>query len=254
MGADQCGDRFVLSLSIKIFLVFVLFWSALLRADFADDLARIHMEAIGGFKNLVMLKALRATGVTKIDGEELRFVMWAARPNLIRTETTLKERVLTQGWDGVNPPWLMDSKNGGILEMGAVAARAFDADAEFDDSLVLKGARRISVDYAGETEIDGKLVFKLLVTENFTESFVIYLDRSTYFIIRRDMEKPGAHGKEVVITEYKEFSPVNGVMLPHRIVQKVAGRVCYETLLEQIDANPPIKPGLFSRPLILVKP
>ncbi len=212
------------------------------------------MEAIGGFENLILLKALRATGVTKIDGEELHFVMWAERPNRVRTETISKGRVLTQGSDGVNPPWLMDSKNGVIREMNAVAARAFDADADFDDPLVLKGARRISVDYAGETEIEGNPVFKLLVTENFTQTFAVYLDRSTYFIIRREMGKPGAHGMELVITEYKEFSPVDGVMLPHRIVEKSAGRVRYETILDKIETNPAIMPGLFSRPLVALKP
>jgi hypothetical protein len=148
----------------------------------------------------------------------------------------------------------MDSKTGVIHEMGAVAARAFDADVDFDDPLVLKGARRISVDYAGETEIDGDPVFKLLVTQNFTETFAIYMDRSTYFIIRREIEKTGVRGTELVITEYKEFSPVNGVMLPHRIVQKVGGRVRYETIMEKIEANPAIMPGLFSRPLVTVKP
>ncbi|MFA6287391.1 MAG: hypothetical protein WC661_08390 [Opitutaceae bacterium] len=237
-----------------VFGAFVLPWCASLRADFADDLARIHMEAIGGKKSLLELKALRATGVTKILGEELSFVMWAARPNLIRTETTSKGRVLTQGYDGVNPPWMVDSKAGVVREMGAVAARVFEADVEFDDPLVLRGARKISMDYAGEAEIDGKPVFKLLVTENFTVTFTLYLDRSTYFIIRRDMIKPGSRGPETVVTEYSDFSQLNGVMLPYRIVQKVDGQVRYETIMAHIDANPPIMPGLFSRPVITVKP
>lgn len=225
-----------------------------MRADFADDLARIHMEAIGGKQRVLELKALRASGTTKIDGEELSFVMWAARPNLVRTETTSKGRVLTQGYDGVNPPWVMDSKTGVIREMGAMAARVFDADVEFDDPLVLIGKRRISVDYAGETEIDGKPVFKLLVTENFTVTFSLYLDHSTYFIIRRDMEKQGVRGPEIVVTEYSDFSQLNGVMLPYRIVQKVNGDVRYETVLTHIDANPPLLPGLFSKPVMTVKP
>lgn len=212
------------------------------------------MEAIGGRQRLLALKALRATGVTKIQGEELHFTMWAARPDLIRTETTSKGRVLTQGYDGVNPPWVLDSKTGLVREMGAVAARAFAADVDFDDPLVLRGGRQISLDYAGETEIDGKPVFKLLVTENFTVTFSLYMDRSTYFIIRRDMVKPGVNGPETVVTEYGDFSPVNGVMLPYRLVEKVGGAVRYETVMEHIEANPPLMPGLFSRPPAAAKP
>ncbi|HTJ77907.1 MAG TPA: hypothetical protein VL357_02850 [Rariglobus sp.] len=251
---DWCGDRGVRRLLNPLFIALFFTGCASLRADFSDDLARIHLESIGGRQQLLALKSLKATGVTKIGGEELHFVMWAARPNLIRTETTSNGRVLTQGYDGANPPWLVDSKNGLVHVMGAVAARAFSADADFDDPLVLRGGRQISLDYAGETEIDGKPVFKLIVIENFTETSFIYLDRFTYFLIRHEVVKSGPRGPEIVATDYSDFSPVNGIMLAHRITEKAGGRVRYETILDQIDANPVITPGLFSKPTITVKP
>ena len=254
MAANRCGDDGVRRFTILLFSLLVVSGGASARADFADDLARIHLESIGGREQVLALKSLRASGVTKIAGEELRFVMWAARPNLIRTETTSKGRVLTQGYDGKNPPWLLDSRNGRVQEMGAVAARAFSADADFDDPLVLRHGRSISLDYAGETEIDGKPVFKLLVTENLTETSYVYLDHSTYFLIRHDVVKPGREGPEVIETDYADFSPVKGVMLPHRIIEKAAGVLRYETVLEQIDANPALMSGLFSKPVAAAKP
>lgn len=242
------------TLFIPALVAFLLAWCAPVRADFADDLARIHMESLGGRERVLALKSLRATGVTKIQGEELHFVMWAARPNLVRTETTSAGRVLTQGYDGKNPPWLLDSKTGRIREMGTAAARAFDADASFDDPLVLRGSRKVSLDYLGETELDGVPVFKLLVAENFTEGSYLYLDHTNCLIIRRDAVKQGARGPEMIETDYGDFRAVNGVMLPHRIVEKAAGRVRYETVLDRIEANPSIMPGLFSRPVPTVKP
>lgn len=221
---------------------------ASLRADFADDLARIHMESIGGKQSILSLKSLRATGVIKIKGETLNLVMWAARPNLLRTEITSKGRVLTEGYDGTNPPWAMDSKTGVVKEMGLVAARAFDVDADFDDPLVLRGSRPIAMDYAGEGRIGGKQVFKLLVTQNFTEIFALYLDRSTYFIIRREKTRTGPNGPEILVTEYSHFSPVNGVMMPYHIVETVGGEVRSETVLDRIEGNPALMPGLFAKP------
>ena len=244
--------RFIFS--ITTWLAVFLPWGAVARADFADDLARIHLEAIGGKKHVLELRSLKATGVTKIRGEELSFVMWAARPMCVRTETTADGRVLTQGYDGVNPPWVMDSRTGKIQEMNAVAARGFGAEASFDDPLVLKGKRGVSLDYAGEAEIDGKPVFKLLVTENFTQTSFLYLDAATYMIVRREVEKPGAKGLEKVETLYGDYSPVNGVMLPYRIIEKAGGQVRSETVLTQIEANPPLAEGLFSRPVVAAKP
>ena len=138
--------------------------------------------------------------------------------------------------------------------MGAEAAREFSADADFDDPLVAMGSRTISLDYAGKTEIDGRPVFKLLVTQNFTESSFVYLDNKTYFIIRRDITKVRGGVSETVETYYSDFSSMNGIILPHRIVEKAAGRLRHETVLEFVEANPSIMPGFFGRPVATVKP
>ena len=239
---------------IMIFVLNGLTGVSLVRADFAADLARIHVEAIAGQERLQKLKALRATGFTHIQGKELRFVMWAERPNRVRTETMNAGRVLTQGYDGVNPPWVLDSKTGKVVAMGVEAAREFSADADFDDPLVARGSRTVTMDYAGETEIEGHPVFKLLVTQNFTESSFVYLDNKTYFIIRRDITKVRGGVSETVETYYSDFSSMNGIILPHRITEKSAGQLRHETVLEFVEANPVLMPGFFSRPIMTAKP
>jgi hypothetical protein len=236
---------------ILVFAWMALPWASPLRADFAADLARIHVEAIGGHDNVKALKAVHATGVTRIQGRELRFALWAARPNWVRTEATEEGRVLIQAYDGANPPWVMDSKTGKVFEMGIAPARAFKADADFDDPLVPAGrGRNVSLDYAGETEIAGRPVFKILVTQNFTESAFIYLDHTTYLIIRRDAVRIRSGAPERVETWYDDFRPVKGVLLPHRLTEKSAGQVRSETVLERIDGNPPLAPGFFTRPAV----
>ena len=224
------------------------------RADLAVDLARIHVEAIGGRERLQALKAFRVSGFTLIQGKELRFVMWAARPNRVRTETTSGGRVLTQGYDGVNPPWVLDSRTGKVIEMGGAAARAFSADANFDDPLVAWESRNVALDYAGEAEIAGRPVFKVLVTQNFTESSLVYLDHETYFIIRRDVTRSRDGRMETVETYYSDFSAVNGIIMPHRITEKAAGQLRHETVMELVEANPALMPGFFSRPVVVAKP
>ncbi len=251
---NSCGIRSVRSLWIIILAVVGLTGVNTVRADFAQDLARIHTEAIGGKARLQELKTLRATGFTRIQGKELHFVMWAERPNHIRTETTSAGRVLTEGYDGVNHPWLLDSKTGKVIEMGTEAAREFSADADFDDPLVTIGTHTVCLDYAGETEIDGRPVFKVLVTQDFTESSFIYLDNETYFIIRRDVTRARGGVSETIETYYSDFRAINGIILPHRIIEKTAGRLRHETVMETIEANPAIMLGFFARPNATVKP
>src|SRR5437016_5270681 len=43
------------------------------RADRAEDLARIHVEALGGRERIKALAAMRATGHVDMPGRQLRF-------------------------------------------------------------------------------------------------------------------------------------------------------------------------------------
>lgn len=67
------------------------------RADRMDDIAAIHVEAIGGRARIEALGALRATGQVVTGGQRARFVLIAARPNRIQLETEAGGRTLVQG-------------------------------------------------------------------------------------------------------------------------------------------------------------
>lgn len=71
------------------------------RADSADDIARIHTEAIGGKQRMNLLRTLRARGLVNIGDRVLTFLLIAERPNRLRMETQAQGRRLIQGTDGV---------------------------------------------------------------------------------------------------------------------------------------------------------
>ncbi|MBC8041434.1 MAG: hypothetical protein H7Y06_12890, partial [Opitutaceae bacterium] len=134
-----------------------------LRADTTGDVVRVHVEASGGRKAVNALKAIKATGVTRnASGGELRFILWAERPNRIRTEVTAGGRVVAQGWDGIGEPWTADSKTRKIGLLKGVAAEEFKADAQFDDPLLAGPEQRVSIEFEGEVEVDGRQLIKLI--------------------------------------------------------------------------------------------
>ncbi|HEY0943989.1 MAG TPA: hypothetical protein VGD81_01940 [Opitutaceae bacterium] len=224
-----------------------------LAAGVADDLARIHVESLGGVERLARLQALRAEGRTRVQGQEVRFVLWAARPNAVRVETTAGERVRRQGWDGSEAaPWQQAVVAGVPKPAGALdefEARELRADAEFDDPLVDSARRGYAVDFAGEMTLDGRAVFKLLVTRHFTEQFTLYLDAETYLIVRRDSTRRFPGGRDAqLVTHYRDFRSVAGVLLPHRVAVEADGKALHETVLELVEANPRLAPGFFRAP------
>ena len=218
------------------------------RADFVKDLVSIHTEATGGRAKLAGLKTLKATGVTRGAGGELKFVMWAARPNRICTEVTDDKRIITQGWDGEGAPWTADSATRQIALLSGERADEFKVDAEFDDPLLPAKGRQVSLDYMGEVELEGRALLKVLVTQNFTMTSFVYLDTTTYLIVRRDVIRRVKGADVTVRTDYDDFRSVGGVILPHRLVMTRDGKRVSETVIDRMEANAVMPAGVFAPP------
>jgi hypothetical protein len=224
-------------------------------ADRAQELARIHVEAIGGRERIEKLAALRATGQVRAGGKQVRFTMTAARPDKVRLETEAGGRTLVQGTDGVGPAWEFDTGTWPpqYRDMAAANAKTFVADAEFDDPLVAGKARGYTFDYAGEMEANGRTMLRLLVTRNLRETYSVFLDSRTYFIVMRAEERTTAGGRKThVVTHYDDFRPVEGVLLPHQITVAVDGRMTQQTNITRIDANPSLGAETFTRPKVVL--
>ncbi|AHF89977.1 hypothetical protein OPIT5_06830 [Opitutaceae bacterium TAV5] len=215
------------------------------------ELIRRHLQAIGGREAVSALRAIAVKGTIRFDGraQHLQFNMWSARPNRVLIQTVTAERTLTEGYDGANPPWVLDSREGAPVDMKPASVRAFIADAEFDDILVASLDRNgISIDYAGEARVNGRPAARYLVTQNFTEVSHLFVDLETLHIVRRDVSSRTNAFPIPVQNYYSDYKPVKGVMLPTRITQKQNGRIVYVVINEHIEANPPVDAVFFSRP------
>lgn len=227
-------------------LLFVCVLCVSARADYAQDLVRIHVEMSGGRDAVAALKSIKAKGVTRTEQGELMFLMWAERPNRIRTEVTSGERTIAQGWDGEGEPWTADSKTRRITLLRGLAGDELKLDAEFDNPLLAAAAGRpVSLDYAGDAESDGRMLIKLIAVQNFTTNSFVYIDPATYMMVRRDIPRRRDGKVFTVRTDYADFKPVGGVMLPHKMTVSVDGKRLNETEIKSIEANPEISESLF---------
>jgi len=224
-----------------------------IMAEEADNLARIHLEAIGGKMRLNLLNSLQVSGHVIIDGRILNFNLLAQRPNRIRMETRASEHVVVQATDGVNPPWQMDPDANPLKPrlITGDEAREFAADAEFDDPLVDYAAKGYTLDFAGMDRLDGRTMFKLLVTRRMQVSYYLLLDAETYFIAAKQAVRRLEFGREVQIeTRYEDYRPVGGIIMPHRISVTADGKPLHETFLNKVRPNVPVPPDSFTMPVV----
>lgn len=221
------------------------------RAIDPDQLVRIHVEAIGGEARLAQLQSLRARGHVRIEERYLQFTLLAERPNRVRMETHTLDHVLVQATDGVNPPWQVDPRQDPPRPkiITGAEAREFSADAEFDDPLVNYAERGYTLDFAGEQEWEGRPAIRLLVTRRLVDSYYLFIDPDTFFIVGKQAVRRLDYGREVKLeTFYRDFRPVAGVILPHRILVNADGKFLHETVIQKVEPNVPVPPDSFTMP------
>jgi len=221
------------------------------RADYAGDLARIHVEAIGGRERVAGLRTMRATGHVRVGGRVLRFELIAQRPNCVRITTTGDGRTRVRATDGITAPWRLDPEKSPVPhQMSGEEAVEFLADAEFDDQLVNPAGRGYQLDFAGETTFEGHRALKRLVTHRAEKPYYLLLDGDTYFIVGRLTTRLLPSGRQVTVeTRYGDFMPVDGILLARRIGIYTEGRLLDETVLETLTANQPVDEAIFRMPV-----
>jgi hypothetical protein len=238
-----------------LFVVLMMGIGRVSAAETAADLIRIHIEALGGKDRVAALAAVRATGQTYAGGKRMRFTEIAARPDRVRLETAQGGRTLVQVTDGVHPPWEIDTAKWPprYRDIEPSVAKTFAADAEYDDPLVAGPARGFTIETGGDMMVDGKRLIRLVVTRKLAETFMLLLDPDTYFIEKRVETRPNPlGGVSHVLTEFSDYRPVDGVLLPHRVRLIIDGKLIQETKFESIEPNPEITEETFSRPLTAV--
>jgi hypothetical protein len=215
----------------------------------AADIARIHVEAIGGQERVDRLQGFRAAGQSRLGDVTLDFQMWAARPRSIRIEVMMSNQTLIQGWDGRNEPWIQGGEGGEVQAMPANVRDRFKSESEFDTPLVHPEERGYALEYAGEDEVAGRPVVKLLATRDFTDQSTLYLAADTYFIVRQDRVRVEPNGTRLATqTFYGDFRPVLGVIMPHQISVYEGDRLASDVSLNWIEPNPPMEDDLFRSP------
>lgn len=222
-----------------------------LSADRAEDLARIHLEALGGRERVTALAAVRATGYVIAAGKRVDFYMIAARPAKLRLEIDGGGRTQVQGYDGEDPPWEFDTGTWPprYKTMADGPARTFAGDAEFDDPLISGATRGYTLEYGGEVEADGEKYLRVLATRHLKETFSLLLDRETYLIAMRVENRTTVAGRPIqIVTRFEDYRPVEGVLLAHKVTVVVDGRATQQSVIESIQANPAYSRETFSRP------
>src|SRR6185369_11258994 len=154
------------------------------------------------------------------------------RPERMRLEMTIQGKTMVQADDGKD-----------VIEQ-----------ADMDGPLVDYKSKGNAVELVGKEDVDGSPAWKLKVTLKNGDTSYVYIDTETGLNVR-ETSKRKQQGSEIEIDSYLgNFKPVEGVLFPFSIENKVAGKSMGQFTIDSVKANVPLDDKLFLMPAASPKP
>ncbi len=182
---------------------------------------------------------------------QLPFMMDLKRPSLQRLEVPFQAKTAVQVYDG---------KNGWKLRpfLGRHEVEPFTADElkmaasqqQLDGALINHQAKGTKVDLVGGEMVDGKGAYKLKLTLKNGEVRNTWVDAQTFLDVKIEGAPRHWDGKmRTVSTYFRDYKPVDGLMIAHRLETVVQGVLGSENIyVEKVALNPVLDASRFTKP------
>ena len=218
-------------------------------AQTADELIKKNTDARGGIQKLKAIKSIKAAGKITPQGLEIPIILQQKRPAMVRMDATLQGKSQTVAYDG-ETGWKIDPFQGSS-EPEKVAGddlKDLQQQADFDGALVDYKEKGHTVELIGKEDMEGTPVYKLKLTLKNGDVRNIYLDAENYLELKVTSKRK-TPGGEVEVEQYLgNFKPVNGVVFPFSIENKVRGQAVAQLTIEKIETDVAIDDSVFKMP------
>ena len=231
-------------LLLVLILTFVSF--ADVAAQSPDKILKQATKNAGGEKALRAIKSWRKTGViTRVrDGASGTITVQAAQPNFYNAAFEINGFETEVGFNGKSV-WSRDSREG-LRTLTGAASRDLQAEANYRNAHWLNYKKEKSKLVAGgKLNVGGSPTNVLVLTTAKGVTVKMYFDAAKNLLIREEFPA----GDATRVSEFSDYRPVNGVLEPFQINQKI-GEDAYEIRFDQIVHNPQIAKENFNFPTI----
>jgi hypothetical protein len=138
--------------------------------------------------------------------------------------------------------------------MAADDAKDVIEQADMDGPLVDYKAKGNAVELVGKDDVDGAPAWKLKLTLKNGDISYVYIDTETGLNVK-ETSKRKQQGSEIEIDSYlTNFKPVEGVLFPFAIENKVQGKSMGQFTIDSVKANVAFDDKMFVMPAAAPKP
>jgi hypothetical protein len=212
-----------------------------------EEILDRYITATGGKEAYEKIKNRVVTGKMKLgaQGIEGKITIYQAPPNKMLMVTEIAGfGKAEQGSDGTTA-WERDSVNGprvknGEEKVSGLRDAVFDADVHWRKQY--KKAKCVA-----EESVDGMPAYKVELTTPEGKIRTAYYDKKSNLMVKAVMTEKTRFGNLTVESSPSDYKKVDGILIPHKLQQKMAGQEVV-IVLDKVEHNAKIPADRFDLP------
>jgi len=215
-----------------------------------EEIAAKYAAARGGLEKMQAIKSLKLTGKMTMSAAqtEAPVTLFIKRPDRVRIEIQLGGNRLVQAFDGTTA-WSINPNQG-------PAPRPADQEealrtretADFDGPLVNSKDKGIRLELLGQEDVQGSPAYKIKAIRSNGRSEYHWVDARSFLEIKSSRRRPFM-GREMEFEAFPaDYRPLQGVLLPASIEQRMEGKPLLRIQWQTMEANPALDEAVFRMP------
>jgi outer membrane lipoprotein-sorting protein len=219
-------------------------------AQTIEEIAAKNAEAKGGASRLKAIKAMRMTGNVSRGGVDVPMMLTTERPNKLRQESSRDGQKMVTAFDGAKA-WTINPMTGEAAEVTGPPLDAMRNSSDFDGPLLDYAQKGITLELEGQETVDGAKAHKIKITRKDGQVQHLFLNADTGLEVKA-LNEVTAGGQTMTIESlFQDYKRVDGLMIPHRLIQKISGgpEPAQVTItIDKIEILPDVDDALFTMP------
>ena len=216
-----------------------------------DEVIQKSIEARGGADKIKAIQNVKLTGKMLLMGGQVEApcVIIVKRPAFMRTSLDIQGQALVRAFDGATG-WTINPfmGSGEAQKLSDDETRDMQDGIDLDGPLVDYKAKGHTVELAGKEDVQGALAYKLKINKKSGKIDYAYLDTKTFLPVKT-VTKATVQGSQAEIESYpSNYKPVNGVMSPFSVEQKIGGQTMMQMTIDKMEPNVEIDDTIFKMP------
>ena len=228
----------------KLFLFTTCLLAAvMINAQTLNEIVKKYGEA-NKLDKISSFKTIKISANMSMMAMEMPMTMWMKNPNKIKTVTTVNGQDMIQVFDGVKG-YMVNPMAGSTdpVEMTAEQIKDLERNNIFQDYMA-NYLKEGLLTLEGEETVNGKPAFKVKAAINATTTAHMFIDKSTYLLVRTTADVTQA-GQSMTVDSYpSDYTETNGVLLPMKTTTSMSGMDMVMTYTK-VEVDIPIDDSVF---------